>query len=82
VPEGHDKPYKYPGMFATADIILLNKWDMAGPFEFDAAAFERGVRLVNPTAPIVRVSCRTGEGLAAWLAQLTARLPVGVPDAP
>lgn len=75
VPEGHDKPYKYPGMFAAADIVLLNKWDMAAPFEFDFAAFERGVRLINPAAPLIRLSCRTGEGVAEWLERLLARLP-------
>lgn len=82
VPEGHDKPYKYPGMFATADIVLLNKWDMAASFDFDAEAFERGVRLVNPDVPIVRLSCRTGDGMDEWLAQLTMRLSAALPGGP
>jgi hydrogenase nickel incorporation protein HypB len=80
VPEGHDKPYKYPGIFANADIVLLNKFDMAAAFEFDTAGFERGVRLVNQHAPIVRVSCRTGEGLGqwcAWLLDRAAAVPAG-----
>ena len=75
VPEGHDKPYKYPGMFAAADIVLLNKWDMAAAFEFDVEAFEQGVRLVNPDVSIVRLSCRTGEGMSVWLELLGTRLP-------
>lgn len=75
VPEGHDKPYKYPGIFATADLVLLNKYDLAVAFEFDDALFERGVRLVNPEVPLVRVSCRTGSGLDQWLELLLARLP-------
>jgi hydrogenase nickel incorporation protein HypB len=79
VPEGHDKPYKYPGIFAGADVVLLNKYDMAAAFEFDDAAFERGVRLVNQHAPVIRVSCRSGEGLAQWLELLLARV---VPAAP
>jgi hydrogenase nickel incorporation protein HypB len=73
VPEGHDKPFKYPGMFAAADVVLLNKYDMAAAFDFDDAAFERGVRLVNPGVPLLRVSCRTGEGIDAWAAWLAAR---------
>jgi hydrogenase nickel incorporation protein HypB len=67
VPEGHDKPYKYPGMFAKAHVVLLNKWDLAEVFEFDRPSFERGVRMVNPDVPIFPISCRTGEGLQAWV---------------
>jgi len=74
VPEGHDKPYKYPGIFAGADIVLLNKCDLAAALEFDDAAFDRGVRLVNQRAPIIRASCRTGEGLAQWLEVLLDRV--------
>jgi hydrogenase nickel incorporation protein HypB len=74
VPEGHDKPLKYPGMFANADIVLLNKHDMAAAFDFDDVAFERGVRLVNPAVPIERVSCRTGAGLTRWVEILLARM--------
>lgn len=74
VPEGHDKPYKYPGMFANADLVVLNKYDLADVFEFDDAAFDRGVRMVNPTAPIHRVSARTGDGVQAWLSELLQHL--------
>jgi hydrogenase nickel incorporation protein HypB len=76
VPEGHDKPYKYPGIFASADIVLLNKADLVDAFEFDVPYFEAGVRLVNQAAPIMSVSCRTGAGLEAWLAWLLAQTPV------
>lgn len=79
VPEGYDKPYKYPGIFAKADVVLLNKSDMIDVFEFDVEAFERGVRMVNPDVPIFRVSCRTGEGLDAWVAWLRARLGAATP---
>jgi hydrogenase nickel incorporation protein HypB len=65
-PEGHDKPYKYPGMFASADVVLLNKCDLLQVFEFDVEYFRRGVAMVNPQAPIFQVSCRTGAGLQAW----------------
>ncbi len=70
--EGHDKPYKYPGMFAAADVVALNKADVAAVFDFDFDAFQRGVRMVNPHAPIFVVSCRTGDGLDAWVEWLGA----------
>ena len=66
VPEGWDKPYKYPGIFAAADVVLLNKADMIEVFEFDVAAFERGLRMVNPDVEIFHVSCKTADGLVAW----------------
>jgi len=72
-PEGHDKPYKYPGMFARADSVVLNKADLLTVFEFDVDAFERGVRLVNPNAPVFVLSCRTGDGFDAWMAWLLVR---------
>jgi hydrogenase nickel incorporation protein HypB len=75
VPEGHDKPYKYPGIFAGADIVLLNKFDLVDVFEFDIESFERGVRLVNEAVPIVHVSCRTGAGVPQWVAWLLAQMP-------
>jgi hydrogenase nickel incorporation protein HypB len=74
VPEGHDKPFKYPGMFAGADVVVLNKDDLADVFEFDHADYERGIRMVNPGVPIFRASCRSGEGVDAWLAWLEQRL--------
>lgn len=73
VPEGDDKPYKYPGLFAKADVVLLNKADLIDVFAFDVDAFVRGVRTVNRDAPIFVVSCRSGEGLEAWVAWLCER---------
>lgn len=69
-PEGHDKPYKYPGMFAAADAVVLNKADVMAVFDFDLPLFQRGLAMVNPHAPLFVVSCRTGEGLDAWIAWL------------
>jgi len=71
VPEGHDKPYKYPGMFAEADAVLLNKSDLVTYFDFDIDHFRRGVAMVNPNATLFVVSCRTGEGLDDWVKWLT-----------
>jgi hydrogenase nickel incorporation protein HypB len=70
VPEGHDKPYKYPFMFARADVVLLNKADLLDLLEFDLESFRRGVAMVNPDAAVLPVSCRTGAGFDAWLAWL------------
>ncbi len=75
VPEGHDKPYKYPGMFAAGDAVLLNKADLAAYFDFDVEYFRRGVAMVNPDAPLFVVSCRTGEGLGEWVDWLTGQRP-------
>jgi hydrogenase nickel incorporation protein HypB len=72
-PEGHDKPYKYPGMFAAADVVLLNKADVAPVFDFDLDFFRRGVQMVNPNAPLFVVSCKTGAGMDAWVAWLLTR---------
>lgn len=65
-PEGHDKPYKYPGMFAAADAVLLNKADLLDVFEFDVEFFTRGLRMVNANAPLFIVSCRTGASMDEW----------------
>jgi len=71
VSEGHDKPYKYPGIFARADLVILNKADLIEVFEFDVDYFRRGLEMVNPGVPYFQLSCRTGEGLADWLAWLS-----------
>ena len=76
VPEGHDKPYKYPGMFAAADAVLLNKADVLAYFDFDLDYFRRGLAMVNPDAPLFVVSCRTGDGFEAWVSWLRAQLRV------
>jgi hydrogenase nickel incorporation protein HypB len=66
-PEGHDKPYKYPGMFARADVVVLNKADLLQVFDFDLGYFRQGVEMVNPGVPMFVVSCRSGEGMEAWV---------------
>lgn len=74
VPEGHDKPYKYPQMFAAADVIVLNKYDLAAVFEFDFAYFRAGVTMVNPDAPIFPVSCKSGAGMDEWMSWLLSQV--------
>lgn len=71
VAEGHDKPYKYPGMFAKADAVVLNKADLVDVFAFDMDYFRRGVEMVNPHVPFFVLSCRTGEGIEEWTTWLT-----------
>jgi hydrogenase nickel incorporation protein HypB len=73
VPEGHDKPYKYPGMFASADAVVLNKADLLEVFEFDVDYFRRGLEMVNPGVPLFIVSCRTGDGVEDWTTWLLDR---------
>ncbi len=74
MPEGHDKPLKYPGIFAQADAVLLNKVDAAAFFDFDETEFVDSVRRLNGTAPIFRMSAKTGEGVGEWAAWLAARV--------
>jgi len=74
VPEGDDKPLKYPGIFAQSEAILLNKIDAMPIFDFDEAAFVDAVRHLNGTAPIFRMSAKTGEGVAEWAEWLAERI--------
>jgi hydrogenase nickel incorporation protein HypB len=70
VPEGDDKPYKYPVMYRGVDVLVLNKMDVLGAFEFDVGYFRRGVEALNPGLTFFPISCKTGEGIDAWLAWL------------
>lgn len=74
VTEGEDKPLKYPDMFTAASLAILNKVDLAGPCEADLDAYEANLRRINPTIEILRVSARTGEGMASWIDWLRTRL--------
>jgi hydrogenase nickel incorporation protein HypB len=67
VPEGDDKPYKYPGMYRGVDALVLNKIDLLPYVPFDMEYFLRGVEILNPGIATFNLSCRTGEGLGAWL---------------
>ena len=67
VTEGEDKPLKYPVMFRSVDVVLLNKIDLVPHLDADVDAYVARVREVNPAATILPVSARTGEGMAAWL---------------
>lgn len=67
VAEGADKPYKYPTMYRGVDVLVINKIDLLPYVEFDMDFFRRGVETLNPGVTTFPVSCRTGEGLDAWL---------------
>ncbi len=61
VPEGHDKPYKYPGIFQISEAVILNKVDTMPVFDFDEAEFDSVVRSLNPGAPIFRMAATKGR---------------------
>jgi len=70
VPEGDDKPYKYPVMYRGVDAVVLNKMDVMAAFDFDVDYFRRGVEVLNPGLAFFPLSCKTGEGLESWLVWL------------
>ena len=70
VPEGDDKPYKYPVMYRGVDAVILNKTDVLDAFDFDVDYFHRGVEALNPGLTFLPMSCKTGDGVGAWLAWL------------
>jgi hydrogenase nickel incorporation protein HypB len=67
IPEGDDKPYKYPGMYRGVDALVINKIDLQPYVDFDMDYFRRGVEALNPGLVTFPLSCRTGQGLEAWL---------------
>jgi len=74
VPEGDDKPLKYPGIFQTSKAVIVSKMDTLPVFDFDMDQFTETVRALNPQAPIFPMSAKTGEGFEAWIDWLTERI--------
>ena len=66
LPEGDDKPIKYPLIFIDADAVIINKMDLLPHVDFDIAAFRRSITGLNPKAEIFELSCKTGEGTEKW----------------
>ncbi len=67
IPEGDDKPYKYPGMYRDVDALVINKIDLLPYIDFDMDYFRKGVEILNPGLVTFPISCRTVEGLDEWL---------------
>ena len=66
IPEGDDKPYKYPGMYRGVDALVINKIDLLPYVPFNMEYFRKGVEILNPGVVTFPVSCKTGEGLETW----------------
>jgi hydrogenase nickel incorporation protein HypB len=78
VTEGDDKPYKYPGMYQGADILVINKIDLLPYIDFDLAYFKQGVEILNPGLLTFSISCRTGNGLDEWNDWISEQLQLGI----
>lgn len=66
VPEGDDKPLKYPLMFSIVDVLLINKIDAVGIFNFDFEAVEERVKKLNPNIKVIPICAKTGQGIDKW----------------
>lgn len=88
ITEGEEKPLKYPVMFRTTELVLINKIDLLPHLDFDLAAFRTNLQAVNPRVATLEVSARTGEGVQPWCDWLRAQVaavrradaPDGAPD--
>lgn len=74
VPEGDDKPYKYPNIYRGLKVLIINKVDLSPYVKFDMDYFRQGVEMLNPGLITFPVSCRTGEGFNAWTEWLTQKI--------
>jgi hydrogenase nickel incorporation protein HypB len=74
IPEGDDKPYKYPGMYRGVDALVINKIDLLPYVPFNMEFFQKGVEALNPGVVTFALSCRTGEGLEKWLDWLVSQV--------
>jgi hydrogenase nickel incorporation protein HypB len=74
IPEGDDKPYKYPGMYRGVQVLIINKIDLLPYVPFNMDYFKKGVEVLNPGVAIFPVSCKTGEGMDAWVDWLVKKV--------
>jgi hydrogenase nickel incorporation protein HypB len=74
VPEGDDKPLKYPGVFQVSEAVILNKVDTMPVFNFDEDAFREHVKTLNPMAPIFPISATGGSGVNEWASWLRDKI--------
>jgi hydrogenase nickel incorporation protein HypB len=75
VPEGDDKPYKYPNIYRGLDVLIINKIDLLPYVDFDMDYFRQGIEILNPGLETFAVSAKTGEGIDDWLGWLKSKLP-------
>lgn len=75
VPEGDDKPYKYPNIYRGLDVLIINKIDLLPYVDFDMEYFSQGIEMLNPGLKTFAVSCKTGEGIGEWLEWLKTKIP-------
>jgi hydrogenase nickel incorporation protein HypB len=82
VPEGDDKPLKYPGIFRGADVVILNKTDYLEYTQFDKHIFSNAVKAINPDVRILPLSCKNKSGVTEWITwikqQTTSKAHAGV----
>jgi hydrogenase nickel incorporation protein HypB len=76
IPEGDDKPLKYPLMFTVTQAVIVNKIDTRKFFEFDDEAFVQRVKSLNPLSEVFFVSAKTGEGFDAWVTWLKRQIEI------
>lgn len=74
VPEGDDKPYKYPNIYRGLDVLIINKIDLLPYVSFNMEYFQQGVELLNPGLVTFPISCKTGEGIEKWIDWLQLRV--------
>jgi hydrogenase nickel incorporation protein HypB len=74
IPEGDDKPYKYPGMYRGMQVLIINKIDLLPYVPFDMDYFKKGVEVLNPGVEVFPVSCKTGENMNAWVDWLVKKI--------
>ena len=80
VPEGEDKPIKYPLIFIDADAVIVNKMDLLPHVDFDMTAFRRSIEGLNPKVEISQVSCKTGEGVEKWCSWVLEQIRTNIPE--
>lgn len=74
IPEGDDKPYKYPNIYRGLDVLIVNKTDLLPYIDFNMDYFRQGVEILNPGLITFTVSCKTGEGITAWAEWISQRI--------
>ena len=82
IPEGDDKPYKYPLMFHIADVVLINKIDLLPYLRFDLKGFSKAVKGINQDADIFQISCTTGQGIQDWISWVVTNMHLSARRAP